>query len=114
MSEVKIIGKRDAVMFSCEEGDGRRALCDLADAFSYREEPCAAKLRDAIETLDFIDLADSFEIVEDTDPLIIARAMTVLAAGGFGVAHATNKRGAFGVFALSVGGETQVANTKTQ
>ena len=80
MSEVKIIGKRDAVMFSCEEGDGRRALCDLADAFSYREEPCAAKLRDPIETLDFIDLADSFEIVEDMDPLIIARAMTVLAA----------------------------------
>ena len=80
MSKVKTIGKRDAVMFFCEEGDGRRALCDLTDAFSYREEPCAAKLRDAIETLDFIDLADSFEIVEDMDPLIIARAMTVLAA----------------------------------
>jgi hypothetical protein len=79
MSNVKRIGKLQASFFFCEEADGRRALYDLADAFSYCEEPCAAKLRDPIETLDFIDLADSFEIVEDMDPLIIARAMTVLA-----------------------------------
>ena len=80
MSEVKIIGKRDAVMFSCEEGDGRRALCDLADAFSYREEPCAAKLRDAIETLDFSDLADAWDVFEDMDPFTISVAVNVLVA----------------------------------
>ena len=55
-----------------------------------------------------------FCIVGNMKRLASLAAMTVLAAGGFGVAHATNKRGAFGVFALSVGGETQVANTKTQ
>ena len=80
MSEVKIIGKRDAVMFSCEEGDGRRALCDLADAFSYREEPCAAKLRDAVETLDFTDPVGAWDVFEDMDPFTISVAVNVLVA----------------------------------
>jgi hypothetical protein len=80
MSKVKRISKFDASIFFCEEADRRRALYDLADAFSYREEPCAAKLRDPIETLDFLDLGDMVGIFEDIDPLIIARAVIVLAA----------------------------------
>jgi hypothetical protein len=80
MSKVKTIGKRDAVMFFCEEGDGRRALCDLTDAFSYREEPCAAKLRDAIETLASTDPGDAWDVFEDTDPFVIAVAANVLLA----------------------------------
>jgi hypothetical protein len=80
MSKVKRMGKLQASIFFCEREDRRRALYDLADAFSYCEEPCAAKLRDPIETLDFLDLADTIEVVEDMDPLIVARAVTVLAA----------------------------------
>jgi hypothetical protein len=63
-----------------EEADRRRALHDLADAFSYREEPCAAELRDAIETLDFTDPVDAWDVFEETDPFIIAVAVNVLVA----------------------------------
>jgi hypothetical protein len=80
MSKVKRIDKLEAASFFCEEADRRRALYDLADAFSYREEPCAAKLRDAIETLDFTDPADAWHVFEDTDPCIIAVAVNVLVA----------------------------------
>jgi hypothetical protein len=63
-----------------EEGDLRRALHELADVFSSSEEPCAAKLRDAVETLDFTDPGDVWDVFEDTDPLIVAHAVAVLAA----------------------------------
>jgi hypothetical protein len=80
MSKSREMDKLKALILYRGEGDRRRALYELADAFSYREEPCAAKLRDAVETLDFSDLGDTVEIFEDMDPLIVARAVTMLAA----------------------------------
>jgi hypothetical protein len=80
--------------------DLRRALHEPADAFSYGEEPRAAKLRDAVETLDFTDPGDAWDFFEDTDPLVIAIAVNVLprrsrrstsslpASGGIGLERA--------------------------
>jgi hypothetical protein len=79
--------KHDALNFFRRHGDLRRALQELADAYSYcrrssstREEPCAAKLRDAVETLAFTDPGDAWDVFEDTDPWIIAYAVNVLVA----------------------------------
>jgi hypothetical protein len=72
--------KLQALNFFRRHGDLRRALHELADAYSFCEEPCAAKLRDAVETLDFTDPGDAWDVFEDTDPVIIAHALNVLVA----------------------------------
>jgi hypothetical protein len=76
------MAKRHALNFFHRHGDLRRALPELADAYSSSclKEPCAAKLRDAVETLDFTDPVDAYDVFEDTDPWITAFAVSVLVA----------------------------------
>jgi hypothetical protein len=74
--------KHHALNFFRRHGDLRRALHELGDAYSpsFLKEPCAAKLRDAVETLDFTDPEDAWDVFEETDPWIIAFAVNVLVA----------------------------------
>ncbi|HZZ24292.1 MAG TPA: hypothetical protein VFE60_17660 [Roseiarcus sp.] len=72
MTPIEKIKAREAELSS--------AMRQLADAFSYAEEPHAPSLRLAVELLDLIDPVGLEEFFEALDPSIIAHALAVLGA----------------------------------